>query len=247
MVENEDIIPLDLTGQNLDFFLELGYYRMRQTIFTTDEFFDSETEMPYDCFWLRTRLSLVDEVKTHKIYKLNKRFSIQIGPAIFDTEMDELYERYRGSMKFDAHESVFSFLLDSEKMVEFNSMCIQIRDGETLIAGAYFDEGQKTIMGNLNFYHPDYKKYSLGKYMMLLKIAYAKQKNLDFYYTGYIALNNTKFDYKLFPKLEAIEVLLKKRVNAWFPYASLGKEGLEANGGHWVHLNEGIDDQTNGL
>jgi arginine-tRNA-protein transferase len=236
--ETEEIFPLDLTGHNLDLLLELGYYRMRQNVFTTDEFYDSITERPYDCFWLRTRLDKVQDILKHKIFKLNKRFTFDIGPAVYNDEINELYETYRLAMDFDAHESVFHFLLNSDKTVAFNSKTVQIRDQGKLIAAAYFDEGEKVIMGNMNFYHPDYKKFSLGKFMMLLKIHYAQSKQMDFYYTGYIALENTKFDYKLFPNVNAIEVLLKQKENTWFDYTSLGKDGLKEEGGFWSKIGD---------
>lgn len=239
-MEEEDIIPLDLTGHNLDLLLAMGYYRMRQNVFTTDEFYDTVTERAYDCFWLRTRLDLIKDIQSHKIYKLNKRFSVEIGAAVYNDEINSMYESYRSSMDFDAHESVFHFLLNSEKTVEFNSKTIQVRDNGKLIAAAYFDEGEKVIMGNMNFYHPDYKKFSLGKYLMLLKIEYAQSKNFDFYYTGYIALENTKFDYKVFPDVNAIEVLVKQKENSWMPYATLGKEGLKELGGFWAHISDGL-------
>jgi arginyl-tRNA--protein-N-Asp/Glu arginylyltransferase len=237
-LEEEDHIPLDLRGHNLDLLLEMGYYRMRQNVFTTDEFYDSQTERAYDCFWLRTRLDLIKDVQKHKIYKLNKRFSVEIGDAVFNDEINSMFETYRQAMDFDAHESVFHFLLNSDKMVEFNSKSIQIRDEGKLIAVAYFDEGHSVIMGNMNFYHPDYKKFSLGKYLMLLKIDYAQSKKMDYYYTGYIALGNTKFDYKLFPDANSIEVLLKQEENTWFPYTSLGKDGLKEKGGFWVNMGD---------
>jgi len=234
----QDNLPIDLKGQNLDLLLEMGYYRMRQNVFTTDEFYDSNTERPYDCFWLRTRLDLVKDIDKHKIFKLNKRFTFDIGPAVYNDEINDLYEIYRRAMDFDAHESVFHFLLNSEKSVDFNSKTIQIRDQGKLIAAAYFDEGEKVIMGNMNFYHPEYKKYSLGKFLMLLKIHYAQVRGMHYYYTGYIALENTKFDYKLFPDVNAIEVLIKQKDNTWFEYASIGKEGLQELGGFWSKLGD---------
>jgi arginine-tRNA-protein transferase len=236
--EELDILPLDLTGRNLDLLLEMGYYRMRQTVFTTDEFYDSVKDRFYDCFWLRTRLDLLKDIHKHKIFKLNKRFTFDISPAVYNDEINVLYETYRSSMNFDTHESVFHFLLNSEKKVDFNSKTIQIRDQGKLIAAAYFDEGEKVIMGNMNFYHPDYKKFSLGKFLMLLKIYYAQSKNMHYYYTGYIALENTKFDYKLFPDVNAIEVLIKQNENTWFPYTTIGKESLKEQGGFWSKLGD---------
>jgi arginine-tRNA-protein transferase len=77
----------------------------------------------------------------------------------------------------------------------------------------------------MNFYHPDYKKYSLGKYLMLLKMKYAIELHMQYYYTGYLALGISKFDYKIFPHSSLIEVFIPS-LNCWFPFDEIGKEGL---------------------
>ena len=77
----------------------------------------------------------------------------------------------------------------------------------------------------MNFYHPDYKKFSLGKYLMLIKIQYALQAEKKLYYPGYIVHNYPRFDYKLFVDSNAAEIYIPER-QGWFPYdAAL----LEAN------------------
>jgi len=52
---------------------------------------------------------------------------------------------------------------------------IKIRDGAALVVAGYFDIGHQAISNILNFYHPAYKKYSLGKYLILKKIDWAHQ------------------------------------------------------------------------
>jgi leucyl-tRNA---protein transferase len=60
----------------------------------------------------------------------------------------------------------------------------------------------------MNFYHPDYKKFSLGKYLMMLKIELGQRKNLSWYYPGYIVYKRPEFDYKLFVNKNTVEVLI---------------------------------------
>jgi arginine-tRNA-protein transferase len=81
------------------------------------------------------------------------------------------------------------------------------------------------MMDITNFYDPTYKKYSLSKYMMLLKMELGVNNEMQFYYPGYIALNTTIFDYKIFPIEEAMEVYIPND-NQWYPYTQFGKEGL---------------------
>ena len=70
----------------------------------------------------------------------------------------------------------------------------------------------------MNFYDPNYRKYSLGKYLMLLKINYAQQQQYDYYYPGYVVSYYPKFDYKLFAAESATEVF--DAINdRWLPFS----------------------------
>jgi arginyl-tRNA--protein-N-Asp/Glu arginylyltransferase len=231
-VENQDKInePITVAGALLDRFLELGFYRMMQTVFTTDDCINTQKGEVYDVFWLRILLQPIKNVTQHKIFKKNKDFEVTITKAKFNKEIDDLYERYRLSMNFEAHESIHYFLFGSEKKVVFQTKLIQIRHHGKLIAGGYFDEGKESIAGILNFYDPEYSKYSLGKFLMLVKIQYAQQRGMVYYYPGYIALDTSKFDYKVFPSEEVVEVLVKPEENTWFPFTKIGKQGLERYG-----------------
>jgi arginine-tRNA-protein transferase len=105
-------------------------------------------------------------------------------------------------------------------------MMVEIRDCTRLIAVGYFDKGSNSIAGILNFYHPDYKKYSLGKYLILKKIDYALGHGIEFYYTGYMSTIYTKFDYKLYPDTNAIEVWLPVE-KEWTSYNLFSKDVMD--------------------
>ena len=66
----------------------------------------------------------------------------------------------------------------------------------------------------------------MGKFLVLTKIDFALQHQIQYYYTGYISTATTKFDYKLFPDEKAVEVYLP-REDKWLPFYFLGKEMLE--------------------
>ncbi len=59
---------------------------------------------------------------------------------------------------------------------------IEIRDGNKLIAAGFFDLGEISVAGILNFYHPDYKSKSLGIYLLLLEIDHAKKQGKEWFY-----------------------------------------------------------------
>jgi arginine-tRNA-protein transferase len=70
----------------------------------------------------------------------------------------------------------------------------------------------------MNFYHPEYRKFSLGKVLMLLKVEHARALGYQYYYPGYLVHNYPKFDYKLFPCLAATEVF-DCLTSRWLPFS----------------------------
>lgn len=229
MTLDEDIIfpdPNGFRGPMLDDYLAKGFYRMQHFMFTahfTQIDFDAP---PLPVFWLRTRLDLVKETRTTaSIRNRCSRFAVTYKEAAITDETELLYMLYRNSIDFNASESCRSYLENNYINNPFDACMIELRDGDVLIAVGYFDRGKNAMAGVLNFYHPDYKKRSLGKYLMLLKIDYARKHNITWYYTGYISTAITKFDYKIFPDEGAIEVYLP-REGMWVGYAELGKQGL---------------------
>lgn len=232
MGEAETTEMLHISGPLLDRCLALGYYRLGSTVFTADEYWDHVADQTHPVFWLRTVLSRIEPPHEHKVFKRNRQFTVSIGKAKFNKEINHLYSVYRERVKFDAPPNIDSFLFGNGDTATFDSKSIEVRDGRHLIAVGYFDEGEKSIMGNMNFYDPDYGKFSLGKYLMLLKMQYAIEKGMEHYYTGYIALTNNKFDYKLFPNSKAIEVYLPQMGGVWRDYDQFGKDGLKLISGN---------------
>jgi len=215
-------------GSFFDRLLAAGFYRMQHIMFTCNE-----TEINYQgttipVFWLRT---LVQQYKlSRSAVIINKKcscFNVQIKKACMDDEVEALYALYKKHVPFHITETGADYLHTSLIPHPFDSMMIQVRDDDTLIATGYFDKGKTAIAGIMNIYHPGYKQYSLGKFLMLKKLEYALQHNMVFYYTGYISTENTRFDYKIFPDVNAVEVLLPVE-QRWLPFNVLNKNFLSA-------------------
>ena len=214
------------TGSVLDDYLAAGYYRSQHLLFTTQQTQISSQQKLYPVFWLRIPVSnLVESASAAVIRKNCSLFSFSYNKAKINNSINELYSSYLSTIEFEAAESCGSYLHDPNFENPFNSKMIQIKDMNNLIAIGYFDVGKISMAGILNFYHPAYKKYSLGKFLMLKKLDYARAKNLHYYYTGYISTESNKFDYKIFPDKYAIEVFLPKE-KIWVPYCLMGKEKL---------------------
>lgn len=201
----------------LNFLLSLGYFRMQQDLFTCRYVQFNNTIYPV--YWLRIVLSAVNfGPKQTRLFRINTHYTVTVRPFAMTDEVEALYAQYRNSIAFDTYETVEACLLAGAITNRFDTRSIEIRDGNTLIAVGIFDNAGQSIAGILNFYHPDYHRQSLGKYLMLLKTQYARQQGMAYYYPGYIVGNYPKFDYKLFVCEAATEVFDEPCVR-WLPFS----------------------------
>lgn len=224
--EDDLLQQAPVTGVLLDHYLSHGFFRMRQYLFTT-YYIDYEGSL-HDVFWLRTKVDAVEETSSNKrLRKAASRFTINFRHAEVSQEAEALFTRYSEQLTFKHSASIQEVLYGDLDYDVFKTMMVEIRDQGQLIAVGYFDIGATSIMGILNAYDPSYRKFSLGKLLILLKLDYCRQHHIQFYYTGYIALGLTHFDYKVFPSAQAVEVLLHEH-HVWVPYAPLGKNGLKS-------------------
>ena len=206
-----------MQGTELDMWLSEGYFRMRQDVFTCQ--FVPSDEGFLSAFWLRIVLADVRYgPKQNRLLRINEPFTALVKPFVLTRELETLYAAYRASLDFDTFVSVEDCLFGGATRSRFDTQLVEVRDAGRLIAAGIFDNGRESIMGILNFYDPEYAKYSPGKYLMLLKIRYARQTGRAFYYPGYLVVGNTKFDYKLFPCKAATEVY-DDNTGQWLPFA----------------------------
>jgi leucyl-tRNA---protein transferase len=216
MIEPGIYYPEHLTGEQLDLFLANGWYRMGRGIFTTN--YIVQDDIPYRVFWLRYHLSKVIYGKNWKqVCKINRRFSTSIQPLKITEELEALYADYKTGINFEPAESIQKWLYEDQTNSIYDTRLMEIREKGQLIAAGIFDKGVNSIAGILNFYHPEYKKYSLGKYLMLLKMEYAKDEGMQWYYPGYIVYQYPKFNYKLFAGREAAEIYIPE-LKGWRMY-----------------------------
>jgi arginyl-tRNA--protein-N-Asp/Glu arginylyltransferase len=193
-----------ITPEQLDSLLALGWFRIQQTIFTTDILtLDDEV---YNTIWLRIRLKdFQADNKYASLHKKNNRFTTEIKKAIITEHHETLYSVYKESVSFEAASSLHWLLYGNSINDAFNTYVINVYDNEKLIAAGFFDLGKTSSAGICSFYDPAYKKYSLGKYIIYEKIIYCKKEDFDFFYPGYFVPGYSRFDYKLDIGKSAIE------------------------------------------
>ncbi len=103
-------------------------------------------------------------------------------------EHQVLHKRYRNAIDFEGAPSITDCLFGGEEIIPsiFSTKTVSIYEGESLIAAGYFDVGEKSAASILHFFDPDYKRFSLGKYLILLTLDYLRDHGYQFYYPGYV-------------------------------------------------------------
>lgn len=220
---NPNVIELShLEPAQLDCFLSLGWFRMQQTIFTTDFlYFDDQM---YDAVWLRIRLHDFFSDKRYTILsKKNSHFKTEIKKLIITPAHDKLYNSYKESISFEGASSLRSLLFGKNENNAYDTRMIDMFDGDRLIGTGVFDLGKNSAAGICSIYDPAYKKFSLGKYMIYKKLQYCKQENFSYFYPGYFVPGYPMFDYKLDigkPAIEYFDPTQKK----WYAFYEGGDE-----------------------
>jgi leucyl-tRNA---protein transferase len=204
-----------IKSADLDRFLSAGWYRMHNTVFTTN--FVDVNDPSTRVFWLRYKVEQVRLARHKELIKRNAGFTAVYRGLVVTSELNDLYAAYYYSIDHDCSENLPGILGTRGKSV-FDSYLIEVRHDDKLIAAGIFDKGMDSIAGIVNFYHPDYKKYSLGKYLMLLKLQYCRDNKIGWYYPGYFGPELPKFAYKLFMDKNATEVFLPEN-KSWISFA----------------------------
>jgi arginine-tRNA-protein transferase len=205
----------------LDEFLARGWYRTGHSLFSVDHIFLNDTYLRV--IWLRFRLHTFEFGKKQKeVLRKNAGFSLEIKPLNLSEEHEELYDQYRQSIRFEGCSSATAFLHGCPPFVKkpdtiFPSGMMEVRDGEKLIALGVFDRGIESLSGILNFFHPDYSRYSPGKFLMLKKIELGISLGMPYYYPGYVTVDFPKFDYKFWPGKDYVE-LFDPLQTRWLEY-----------------------------
>lgn len=209
--------PVTLAAAELDTYLSRGWFRMRQNIFTTS--FLQFNNNFYSVIWLRVALQQdkQDKRKT-RLQKMNAGFTTEIKPANLTSAHEALYQAYRKSISFEVSASLQELLLGTESYNRYDTYEINVYDKDVLIGAGFFDLGKSSAAGISSIYHPDYKKYSLGKYLIYLKLEFCRQQRLRYFYPGYLVPGYKAFDYKAEIERDKLEYLhLPSR--QWLPYS----------------------------
>ena len=198
--------PDTIKGGVLDNFLSRGWFRIGSMVYTVDRAMFGKKLYPV--YWLRYSVKKVNLCRKNiKLISENSCFEISCRPLELTNEIEQLFEKYRMGVKFKLPTGLDTILGD-ESCTTFESRLMTIRDNGHLIAAGIFDVGKSAMEDIINFYDPAYKRYSLGKFLMLRKYQYCLENGYDYYYPGYYLPGQGVLSYKLFLDNAATEVYL---------------------------------------
>ncbi|MCI5080745.1 MAG: arginine-tRNA-protein transferase [Saprospiraceae bacterium] len=215
--------PEILMPEELDSYLEKGWYRMGQTIFTTH--FLCFGDQFYSAVWVRLPIQGYAFRKSARklIRKSLRQFRVEIRQGRIDVEKERLYRKYKGNFQGIIAPTLRDSLLDGEDYNIYNTQEVSIYDGNRLIGCSFFDLGADSAASIIGIYDPDYHAHSLGYLTMLLEITFCMERGLAFYYPGYVVPGYQRFDYKL--RIGDVEYFDLKN-NGWLPYKDLKEEEI---------------------
>lgn len=195
----DKLTPETLSGELLDQLLAMGWYRTQQSVFTSSHV---ELGKAYRVHWLRYAVSEITERPSHRrLRNRNKNFHVTIEDfTVIKPVLASLHAVYRASINFDGALSIHDCLFGDEDAGRniYKTKCISIYDQDKLIAGGYFDVGITAAASILHFFDPQYARYSLGRYLIMVTIDYLNAQHFRYYYPGYVVEGLSKMNYKLF-------------------------------------------------
>ncbi|MFN8282531.1 MAG: hypothetical protein U0U67_04915 [Chitinophagales bacterium] len=189
---NKEVEP-----ENLDKFLADGYFRTGNYLLRTRVLYYEKDILNT----LHIRIDLanhrVPKRLQKKINRNNLIFTHTIQPFKITEEKERLYQLHRKRFSGNNSPTLSAFMYDNYNKEIFNTFEINIYHEQNLIGYCIFDVGNNSMASILGIYHPDFSKYSIGIYSMVLELEYAKTYGLKYYYPGYVAYEPSKFNYKL--------------------------------------------------
>jgi arginine-tRNA-protein transferase len=220
----EKHFPKSISGPELDEYLEKGWYRMGQAIFTCHFLFFNDNL--YSPIWIRLPLVNYSFRKSlRKLINRSKRnFTTTTGPARITLEKELLYQKYRANFDGRLSLTVKDSLNDSFETNIYNTYEVCVFHGKKLVAFSFFDLGEQSMASIKGVYDPAYAGHSLGFFTMLEEMKFGLDHGLKYYYPGYIVPGYSRFDYKLrVGKVDEIEYYdLKSK--AWKSYANFDEK-----------------------
>ncbi len=236
------LYPKKMDPEELDLYLASGWFRMGQSIFTTE--FVLFAGRIYRSIWLRCVLKHFTGGKTlQKLKKRNRDLRVILKPAMITEAHEQLFELYRQHVSFDTAPSLADLLFGYvyEPANIYRTYEINLYAGEKLVGCTYFDVGKGSAEGISAYYDPFFLHRSLGKYLIYLQIELCRQNGFDYFYPGYFVPGYAHLDYKLLIGSDSLEFFVPEEMN-WFPLSEYDPQGIPLEYGDFMKSCDWLSD-----
>lgn len=156
---------------------------------------------------LRIRLKDFQFSKSQRqLLRRNADLSVEYGPIQLTPEHDALFQKHSEQRFSERRPELLATFIGAQAHLEpvtGTSFTVRMPGGQV---GAYsfMHTGLQAVSGTYCFFHPDFFKYSLGSFTLLLELLKSQELGMEYYYPGYCYDVPSQFDYKLnFNALEA--------------------------------------------
>lgn len=188
--------PDTLTGEALDLYLEQGWYRVGDALMTCRYVRSHGTLRT--ALWVRLPLRQLTFRKGLRklMRKVERRFDVRVQPHLSTDEHERVYSCYRDHKGENRSPTLARFLGDAGDTL-FDTYEVAMWDGDRLAAFSLFDLGAESVQSLICAYDPSFSKYSLGFVSMLFEIREGLDRDLNYFYPGYVLPGEPSMDYKL--------------------------------------------------
>lgn len=186
-----------LSPEEIDELLAVGWFRNDLNVYTTvTRFVEGEWK---SCLMLRIPLkSLVWKKRLRKLLRRNAReFDVSIKPFVPRPVVEKIWQDFKTKVHNWGHvPRIGQHLFKGRLPANFNTWEVGVYHKNRLVAFSIFDRGATSLASLEAAYHPDFQRFSLGLYTMLLEIEFGKTQNMNWYYPGFYPKDTSMFDYK---------------------------------------------------
>lgn len=146
---------------------------------------------------LRIRLAnFVLSRSQRRILARNRDTELRISPAAIDPVVEDLFARHKNRFTDNVPDSIYDFMSPQPATVPCRNDQLVVCQAGRVIAVGFLDLGQQAASAVYALFDPDQSSRSLGIYLILRGIDYAKELGLQYYYPGYAYVEPSFYDYK---------------------------------------------------
>lgn len=131
-----------------------------------------------------------------RVLKKNQDLRVEIRDAFIDEAKEALFHRHKTRFAENVPDSIYDFFSSQPATIPCETKEICLWEGERFLAASFLDVGATAASSVYSIYEPTEAKRSLGIYLILLALAFARQHKKAHYYPGYAYREPSHYDYK---------------------------------------------------